>query len=339
MVTLVFNRFLSNLGLGIATTVFVCSTLAEPSAIDVQKSEEQIENKKTDGTQHLNVASPEYWLEKMALALSEETYAGTFTYIRGKEFNTMRIVHDASGDTVRESILKLNGQKIDIRRWQDEIMCYHDINDPGDLQHHVLLGPFSQSFTALISEASHFYHTALHGEDRIADRRAIRLSIQPVNADRFGYLLWLDYQTGLLLQSHLVERGRVKEVFAFSDIDFMPDTQLLMTAIDPDQTVSHRLADDFIDQNTKPSFKVKWLPDGFKVVRQSGNRLHFSDGIVTFSVFLEAQRGLPNLATEVEGRTIVTRALGQSKGQVTIIGGLPVTTAQRLAESVEPILY
>ena len=116
MVTLVFNRFLSNLGLGIATTVFVCSTLAEPSEIDVQKSEEQIENKKTDGTQHLNVASPEYWLEKMALAFSEETYAGTFTYIRGKEFNTMRIVHDASGDTVRESILKLNGQKIDIRR-------------------------------------------------------------------------------------------------------------------------------------------------------------------------------------------------------------------------------
>jgi len=79
MVTLVFNRLLSNLGLGILTTVFVCSTLAEQTGVATPKSKEQIENKKTNGTEHLDVARPEYWLEKMALAFSHETYAGTFT--------------------------------------------------------------------------------------------------------------------------------------------------------------------------------------------------------------------------------------------------------------------
>lgn len=335
MVTLVFSRLLPRLRLGILTTAFACLAASASGA----ESEGQVQANRAEGLSVSDDANPAYWLGKMASAFNAATYSGTFTYIRGEEFNTMRIVHDASGGAVRESILKLNGPKIDIRRRQDEILCYHDINNPGDLRHNVLLGPFSQSFTTLVSESSHAYDLVLHGEDRIADRRVVRLSIQPVNADWVGYLLWIDYQTGLLLQSHLVERGRVKEIFAFSDIDFRPDTQLLLTAIDPDQTVSHRLADDFIDQNTKPSFKVKWLPDGFKVVRQSGNRLHFSNGAVTFSVFLEPQRGLPNLATEVEGRTIVTRALGNSKGQVTIVGGLPVTTAQRLAESVEPILY
>ena len=338
MLTLVLSRLSRRSRLGFLTMALVCSaTLA--NARDGERPDDQIDANRLVDSSLTGIDNPEYWLGKMASAFNTETYAGTFTYIRGEEFNTMRIVHDASSGSVRESILKLNGPKIDIRRRQDEIICYHESSNPGDLRHNVLLGPFSQSFTTLISESSQSYDLVLHGEDRIADRRVVRLSIQPVNADRFGYLLWIDYQTGLLLQSHLVDRGRVKEIFAFSDVDFNPDTQLLMTAIDPDQTVSHRLADDFIDQNTKPSFKVKWLPAGFKVVRQSGNRLHFSDGIVTFSVFLEAQRGLPNLATEVEGRTIVTRALGQSQGQVTIIGGLPVTTAQRLAESVEPILY
>ena len=339
MFTLVFSRLRSTLGLGILAALFVCSALGEQQSPDGRGPEGQAQSNGLASSKVGTVANPEYWLEKMATAFTDQTYAGTFTYIRGKEFNAMRIVHDASGGEVRESILKLNGPKIEIRRWEDQIVCYHDSDQPGDLRHNVLLGPFSHSFNTRIIESSHFYDLALHGEDRIADRRVIRLSTQPVNADRFGYLLWLDYQTGLLLQSHLVERGRVKEVFAFSDIDFTPDTQLLLTAIDPDRTISHQLADDFIQQDTKPSFKVKWLPDGFKVVRQAGNRLHFSDGIVTFSVFLEPQRGLPNLATEVEGRTIVTRALGNSKGQVTIIGGLPVSTAQRLAESVEPILY
>ena len=48
MVTLVFNRLLSNLGLGILTTVFVCSTLAEQTGVATPKSKEQIENKKNE---------------------------------------------------------------------------------------------------------------------------------------------------------------------------------------------------------------------------------------------------------------------------------------------------
>jgi negative regulator of sigma E activity len=35
----------------------------------------------------------------------------------------------------------------------------------------------------------------------------------------------------------------------------------------------------------------------------------------------------------------VTQSLGSKAGQVTVIGGVPVLTAKKLAESVEPILY
>ncbi|MGB1343246.1 MAG: MucB/RseB C-terminal domain-containing protein [Pseudomonadales bacterium] len=283
--------------------------------------------------------SAEHWLSAMVSAFSEQTYSGTFTYIRGSEFTTMQIAHDARNGPVKEAILRLNGPKIQIRRSGDVIVCHHEAANPGSLRHDVLLGPFSQSFNDLIQQSSRFYELRLSGEGRIANRSAVRLSIQPVKDDRFGYFLWIDRETGLLLQSHLLERGRVKEVFSFSQIEFDQISEDAFASLDETRTVSHRLTDDVIEKDAKPTFKVRWLPAGFRVVRQAGNRVHFSDGLVNFSVFLEPKKGLPNLATQVRGRTIVTRTLKNQQGQVTIIGGLPVVTAQKLAESVEPILY
>lgn len=281
----------------------------------------------------------EVWLQKMTRAFKAETFSGIFTYMRGSEFSTMRIVHDARGESLQESLTRLNGPRIEIRRSEAQILCFHDAAEPGDMTHDVLLGPFSQAFNTALSESGHFYRLTLRGEDRVADRRAMRLSIQPVNSDRLGYLLWLDYETGLLLQSHLVERGRLKEVFAFSSIDFNPDVDQLMLASDIQDSISHQLADNVREQERPPEFRVNWLPKGFKKVQQDGNRLLFSDGIVTFSVFFGPRDGMPNVATEVKGRTVVTQSLGNKSGQVTIIGGLPLPTAQKLAESVEPIIF
>ena len=317
-------------GVGLLS-VALCLLIASGSPFAANSTETSIEA--------ADLRSAESWLAKMVAAFSEQTYSGTFTYIRGSEFTTMQIAHDARGGSVREAILRLNGPKIDIRRSGDVIVCHHEANNPGSLRHDVLLGPFSQSFNDLIQQSSQFYELRLSGKDRIANRSAVRLSIQPVKADRFGYFLWLDQETGLLLQSHLLERGRVKEVFSFSQIEFNQISEDAFAVVDDTRTVSHRLTDDVIEKDTKPTFKVRWLPAGFRVVRQAGNRVHFSDGLVNFSVFLEPQKGLPNLATQVRGRTIVTRTLKNQQGQVTIIGGLPVVTAQKLAESVEPILY
>ena len=290
------------------------------------------------------LAPPEarMWLDKMTLAYDQQTFSGTFTYMRGSEFNTMRIVHDARGEAVKESLVRLNGPRIEVRRSASGIVCFHDTQEPGNLRHDVLLGPFSQAFHSALSESGHHYQLTLHGEDRVADRRAMKLAIQPINSARLGYLLWLDYETGLLLQSHLVEGSQVKEIFSFSSIDFEPAAERLaaeLKAIDPENRVSHLLVDNVIDQERAPPFRVKWLPKGFKQVHQAGNRLLFSDGLVTFSVFFGPSGDMPNVATEVEGRTVVTQSLGSKAGQVTVIGGVPVLTAKKLAESVEPILY
>ena len=50
-------------------------------------------------------------------------------------------------------------------------------------------------------------------KSRIIDRTAIQMSISPKFDDRYGYIVWIDEKSGLLLKSVLTDRGRAREVF------------------------------------------------------------------------------------------------------------------------------
>jgi len=283
--------------------------------------------------------SAQQWLEKMIRAKQYETYSGVFTFIRGKDFNTMRISHENQDGLVRESIYQLNGATRNLLRTGDEIICYHDAHDPGELDHDLSLGPFSQSFSDLLTSFQSGYRLALHGRDRVADRSAVQLSVQPRDDDRYGYMLWVDEASGLLLQSHLIGSGRIREIFQFSQVSIgEPVGEDAFNRI-PVNAVSHHMTDDLKESESRPSFKVRWLPNGFKTVRASGNRLHFSDGVATFSIFIAKAKRLPEMATEVNGKAVVTRLLRDNHGQITLVGNVPVQMAKKVADSVEPVIY
>lgn len=281
------------------------------------------------------------WLEKMSNALREESYQGVFNFIRGRQFNTMQITHVHEDGEERERILQLNGERRDIVRIDDKVICHHDGSKDVELKHNVPMGPFTSSFHDNIAEFRNLYRFKMYGEGRIADRTTIQLAIQPKFDDRYGYMLWLDKETGLLLQSHLVERSRVKEVFQFSTIEIgepIPD-EALLAEINED-TVNHPLTPDIEEPPTsEPTIRVAWLPDGFRAIRVSARRLHFTDGLANFTVFLERKGRLPEMATQVGGTAVITRSLKNNGQQITVVGEVPISTARRVAESVEPVLY
>ena len=279
------------------------------------------------------------WLQKMSTALREQNYVGTFTFMRGNEFNTMRIAHRFEEGRETERILQLNGERREIVRTDSDVTCYHHVDDDRNLCHNVPLGPFSHLFNESIAKTRDLYNFTLRGKDRIANRDTVILDISPRGNDRYGYRLLLDEETGLLLQSQLVDRNRVREQFQFAEITIGGeiDDALLVANVDED-TVKHKLTAEILDEPSQPTLRVSWLPDGFRVVRTARDRMHFSDGIATFSVFIERKKPLPELATRVGGTAVITRTLNGA-GQITVIGEVPVATAQRVAESVEPVIY
>ena len=185
------------------------------------------------------------------------------------------------------------------------------------------------------------YRLSMHDDDRIAGRSAVTLLISPKLDDRYGYRVWLDKETGLMLQSHKVERGRIREIFQFTALRIGNQIEELDLASSINgATVSHPLSFDFSELRGEPRLRVSWVPDGFRQVRISGDRLHFTDGVATFSVFIEGSKSasLPNMMTRVGGTVVITRRLNNAGSQITVVGDVPMKTARRVADSVEPII-
>ena len=292
-----------------------------------------------------SVLSPTWWLKKMGSALRSENYAGNFTYIRGSRFDNVRIVHLVDEGRELERLFNLNGEVRELYREDGEAHCYHsrsDLSAEGLASHDVHIGPFTPVFSDRVLSTQNLYNLAMQGEDRIAGRPAVVLTVFPRFNDRYGYRVWLDEETGLLLQSHLIERGRIKEIFQFTHIEVGESISKssLQTAI-VGETISHPLALEVNEKKEKPVWKVNWLPDGFRSVRVQGNRLHFTDGLATFSVFIETSgpMPMPDLATTDGGTVVITRRHQKTGPQITVVGEVPLRTARRVAESVEPVLY
>ena len=281
---------------------------------------------------------PNHWILRMGAALIEENYRGVFTIARGGEFNSLEIDHRYQGGKITEHLTQLNGPHRKVIRNGQAIQCFHE-DSASSLDHTVHLGPFSQSFNASLQAQSNHYVSKVVGLDRVAGRQAVLLSVQASAGDRFGFMLWIDRERGLLLQSHLVDRGRILEVFQFASVEFDLTSPLASKGPEFQGWIAHSLTEEVMTASEKPSFKVKWKPAGYRVVSSNRHRIHFSDGVSDFSVFLEAGRVAPRIATEIRGRTVVTRPLRGQEGQITIVGSLPLPTAERLAESVEPVIY
>jgi sigma-E factor negative regulatory protein RseB len=284
-------------------------------------SEAQPENALTQG---LTAAE---WLEKMDIAQRELSYRGTFIYMRGAQFETVEVAHQFVDGQERRRLTNLPGSDF----------------DPG---HDLPVGPFSSVFSKILSSNHAMYQITMRGAGRIAGRPAVKIRITPQHEDRYGYQIWLDQETGLLLRSDLVNRGRVLELFQFSDIEMGQELDAsIFAATMNDNSQSHSLvqATPRLALSGKPkNWKVSWVPNGFKAVNpHNGNGMVFSDGIANLSVFVEQSinTSLGDMHTSVGGTVVLTRQIKGSSQQITVVGEVPVLTAQKIAESIEPVIY
>jgi sigma-E factor negative regulatory protein RseB len=288
------------------------------------------------------------WLEKMGEALREQSYQGTFIYMRGTRFDTMQVTHQLQDGKVVERIMNISGAPREILRHGDHAVCRHA--DGNSAVPHVLpRGPFTHSFNRNLVENLSYYDFGMHGVGRIANRPAVRISISPKNQDRYGYRLWLDEETGLLLRSNLVNNGRVLELFQFTDVSIGEpiEEMLLMASISGEDVFEHELLtpDNIVTPSVAqapPTWRVNWMPRGFYQVRApNGSGMVFTDGVATLSVFVEKRgnNSLGDVQTSVGGTVVLSQPIKNSSEQITVVGEVPLDTAKRVAESIEPVIY
>ena len=305
--------------------------LAAPAAVLAQNAAEDLLQGMHDATRHLN-------------------YDGIFVYQRGGQMDSMRIVHKYHQGTEVERLISLSGPAREVIRdgalvtflFADGQEAMVEKNPPLDLT--------GIGFSAPVEQLVGHYSFSVRGEDRVAGRHALVVSIAPLGVDRYGYRLWVDAQSKLLLKSMILSPGgRTLEQVQFTQIailDEVPDEHLragiagteFTWRTDSDGGAGAR-------EGVESGWSVQWLPDGFELKDSNIQRiatsampvshLVFSDGLAMVSVFVEElTEGAKQLQGSSSRGAVNAFSRVANDYQITVVGEVPLPTVKQIAHSV-----
>lgn len=300
--------------------------------------------------------APEAWLERMTLAGQSLNYSGTFVYRRDDQMVAVNILHVADDRGGREQLVALNGSGNEIVRSCDGAVCL--LPRRKSVVVSKLRGRHNPGgdVTERIGELRNYYRFALVGEDRVAGRPAQALIIEPGDHYRYGYRLWIDRETGLLLKSDTVAGdGSIVEQIMFTDLEVIDTpTGDMLAAVDQKRLAGTAAlsGDDVIysdeDENrAERSWRVENVPGGFRPVEHFRHRrstaseptehMIFTDGLASVSVFIEKGNGdtLSSGFSTMGAINVFGVTVGSH--QVTVVGEVPTLTVQLIGESVRQI--
>ncbi len=139
------------------------------------------------------------WLDRMSRAVETLDYRGTLVNVRDGEVDTLRIIHRADEDGVRERIYSVDGVPREVLREGDSVRCVLPGDEPMMLESQ-LAGRLLPSLPVnrLLGPESG-YRMTMGGRERVAGMMARIIHIQPRDAYRYGSRLWLEERTGIPL--------------------------------------------------------------------------------------------------------------------------------------------
>lgn len=294
-------------------------------------------------------ADARQWLERMIQAARNLSYEGTFVYIQGQTVEAMHIIHaNSPGEGERQRLVSLNGPPREVLVVDGMVVCLLP-------QQQVTFGgagfkrsPFPVSLPQELDRLEAHYRFHIVGDDRTAGLDTRVIAILPLDDLRYGYRLWLDRASGMVLRSALVdENDTVIEQLMFTRLQLHPPID--KTLLSPPESVrvstapGAQSAGETVAQSP---WTVGRLPPGFMQTvhhRYKGTvgaypteHILFTDGLATVSVFIERLGGAQPL---LEGFSPMgaMNAFGRvlDDHQVVVVGEVPPETVAAIAQSLD----
>jgi sigma-E factor negative regulatory protein RseB len=237
---------------------------------------------------------------------------------------------------------------------------------PGNVRLHWILGDdhsvledsaFNRSFFPELpadqqEQISRSYSLKFGRTERIAGQSARNLKILPRDTYRYGYSLWLEKHSGLLLKWELIDSNRnslAKLMFTDIRLGSEVDTRELKPSnqFKKFKTVESKLPAGRGISHGNPRWKPDRLPPGFeltthRIFGKAGEDMYehlvYSDGLAAVSIYIEGN--LTNEEKQSELRSVeTTHAFTRTAENViiTVMGDVPAATVQFIANAVGPV--
>ena len=292
------------------------------------------------------------WLRKMQAAAQKLSYSGTFIYQQGNDMRTSRITHVLDENGELERLELLDGKPKEYFRSNDEIVCYLPESKTVLVEKRITQDVFPAILGAGADRLVDHYAIRDGSPARIAGFEAQSIVLEPEDDLRYGYRLWAEKNSGLLLRAQTVdENGAVVEQISF--------TQLSIGNVDRKQvkpgfgsTRDWRIEKAVMSPADLSGWSVARMPPGFRRIREvrravsdtapansvSAQReisqIVYSDGLAAISIFIE-----PGSQSRTEGwiKQGAMNIIGKRYGNfwLTIVGEVPSSAIRRVADSIE----
>jgi sigma-E factor negative regulatory protein RseB len=293
------------------------------------------------------------WLMRIHQAASRNNFQGTFVVSGGGVVASARIAHFCDGRNQLERIESLDGPARQVFRHNDVVHTLWPASKLARVEQRDLLTSFPGLLTAGDDRMHEVYEVQVLAGDRVAGREANVLLVRPRDAHRYGYRLWADKASGLLLRSDVLgEQLEVLETAAFSDvaIGIRPQFESVLApmrklegyrVVRPVLTPTRLEYHGWTMRRVPPGFRqvscVQRPVDGGEPAPSRGAlQTIYSDGLTHVSLFIEAfdvQRHAAPLATSLGATQTLT--LRQGDWWITAVGDVPPMTLQMFAAGLE----
>lgn len=294
---------------------------------------------------------PQVLIDEMSKASRDLNYDGIFVYRLGKQMDTMRIIHKSNKEGAYERLISLTGHAREVIRDKDQVRCFFPDNKVVVVEKSRLGKLISTYLPQPIQSISEFYIFEIAGEDRIAGLEAWIINIRPVDKYRYGYQLWVDKESRLLLKSELKNQlGVTLEQIMFAQLSILDhiDDALLEPAVSGKDFTWYDNAKKVsleVDSSDK-QWKVMWMPAGFTMSehaqepmvtsRMPVEHLVYTDGLAMVSVFVEKINQQPGAnAGPFNFGGVNTYSTHTDGYQITAVGEVPKATVRLIADSVK----
>ena len=281
-----------------------------------------------------------FLLSKMSQEAARTQYRGSFTYQNQTSINlqSFTIEHWITNGIEHDRLVFLNGPEREILREGQPVDC----KPMGDK---LLQGHFSQMGQSL-AKLDDLYQFEIRGQERVAGRLARVLQVIPKDPYRYGYLLSIDEDTGLVLRSWMIdENARPLERYQFVSIELNPDftdEKKQKVSAHAHQALAMVTPCNPMELSVPMGWRVGWLPPGFAFAGQrklanGQDMLMYTDGLTTFSVFLEPAPALIPEGIGQRGATLayMTRLVYNNIAyRISVVGEIPAATATKIAQNI-----
>lgn len=289
------------------------------------------------------------WLRRIHDATQRLSYHGTFVYQQGERIETSRIARLVEAGGAAERLEVVDGEAREVVRDRDGVRCYL----PDARKVKIEPAGEHRSFPAMLPDhvgaLARHYDVALEGAARIAGFDCQVIALKPRDGLRYGYRLWADRKTGMLLKSRtLDEKGRTVEQIRFTQLSIGGVTREQVRARHAARAKGWLVEDAAVAPADLAG--AGWLVQadlpGFRKITEVQRRLAdaravqqvvYSDGLAAVSVFIEPLQAPhdPVRASLASAGAIHVYTREVASHLVTVVGEAPAASVQRIANAVE----